>query len=110
MASSKLSKFVVAVDNTDINTEEGKLWKSVISMAAFDAVKKTEYDVYANREIQEARNWFRNKNWDFHYVCNLAGMNPDYVHFKMMRQINKIEKGMKKWSEKSAPDVSVMAT
>jgi hypothetical protein len=37
-------------------------------------------------------------------------MNPDYVHFKMMKQINKIEKGMKKWSEKSALDVSVMAT
>jgi hypothetical protein len=110
MASSKLSKFVVAVDNTDIKTEEGKLWKSVISMAAYDAVKKTEYDVYASREILEARNWFRHKSWDFHYVCNLAGMNPEYVHFKMMRQINKIEKGMKKWSEKSAPDASVTAT
>ena len=79
-------------------------------MAAFDAVKKTEYDVYANREIQEARNWFRNKSWDFNYVCNLAGMNPDYVHFKMMRQINKIEKGMKQWSKRSALDASVMAT
>jgi len=110
MASSKLSKFVVAVDNTDINTEEGKLWKSVISMAAFDAVKKTEYDVYANREIQEARNWFRNKSWDFHYVCNLAGMNPDYVHFKMMRQINKIEKGMKQWSKRPALGASATAT
>tara|TARA_R100000988_G_scaffold34141_1_gene17173 strand:- start:2326 stop:2658 length:333 start_codon:yes stop_codon:yes gene_type:complete len=110
MASSKLSKFVVAVDNTDIKTEEGKLWKSVISMAAYDAVKKTEYDVYASREILEARNWFRHKSWDFHYVCNLAGMNPEYVHFKMMKQINKIEKGMKKWSEKSAPDASVTAT
>ena len=110
MASSKLSKFVVAVDNTDIKTEEGKLWKSVISMAAYDAVKKTEYDVYASREILEARNWFRNKGWDFHYVCNLAGMNPDYVHFKMMRQINKIEKGMKQWSKRSALDASVTAT
>ena len=110
MASSKLSKFVVAVDNTDIKTEEGKLWKSVISMAAYDAVKKTEYDVYASREILEARNWFRNKGWDFHYVCNLAGMNPDYVHFKMMKQINKIEKGMKQWSKRSALDASVTAT
>jgi len=110
MASSKLSKFVVAVDNTNINSEEGKLWKSVISMAAYDAVKKTEYDVYASREILEARNWFRNKSWDFHYVCNLAGMNPDYVHFKMMRQINKIEKGMKQWSKRSALDASVTAT
>jgi|ETNvirenome_2_30_1030614.scaffolds.fasta_scaffold88628_2 hypothetical protein len=110
MASSKLSKFVVAVDNTNINSEEGKLWKSVISMAAYDAVKKTEYDVYASREIREARNWFRNKSWDFHYVCNLAGMNPDYVHFKMMIQINKIEKGMKQWSKRSALDASVTAT
>ena len=83
MASSKLSKFVVAVDNTNINSEEAKLWTSVVSMAAYDAVKKTEYDVYAGREILEARNWFRNKGWDFHYVCNLAGMNPDYVHFKI---------------------------
>ena len=40
MASSKLSKFVVAVDNTNINSEEAKLWKSVITMAAADAVKK----------------------------------------------------------------------
>ena len=95
MASSKLSKFVVAVDNTNINSEEAKLWKSVISMAAYDAVKKTEYDVYASREILEARNWIRNKGWDFHYVCNLAGMNPDYVHFNMMKQINKIATGMK---------------
>jgi len=110
MASSKLSKFVVAVDNTNINSEEAKLWKSVISMAAYDAVKKTEYDVYASREILEARNWFRNKSWDFHYVCNLAGMNPDYVHFKMMKQISKIEKGMKQWSKRSALDASVTAT
>ena len=110
MASSKLSKFVVAVDNTNINSEEAKLWTSVVSMAAYDAVKKTEYDVYASREILEARNWFRNKGWDFHYVCNLAGMNPDYVHFKMMKQINKIEKGMKQWSKRSALDASVTAT
>lgn len=109
MASSKLSKFVVAVDNTNINSEEAKLWKSVITMAAADAVKKTEYDVYASREIQEARNWFKNKSWDFHYVCNLAGMNPEYVHYKMMKQITNIERGMKKWSKKSAPDVSVTA-
>jgi len=110
MASSKLSKFVVAVDNTNINSEEAKLWTSVVSMAAYDAVKKTEYDVYASREILEARNWFRNKSWDFHYVCNLAGMNPDYVHFKMMRQINKIEKGMKQWSKRPALGASATAT
>jgi len=110
MASSKLSKFVVAVDNTNINSEEAKLWKSVISMAAYDAVKKTEYDVYASREILEARNWFRNKSWDFHYVCNLAGMNPDYVHYKMMKQINKIEKGMKQWSKRPALGASATAT
>ena len=110
MASSKLSKFVVAVDNTNINSEEAKLWKSVISMAAYDAVKKTEYDVYASREILEARNWFRNKSWDFHYVCNLAGMNPEYVHYKMMRQINKIEKGMKQWSKRPALGASATAT
>ena len=66
--------------------------------------------MYASREILEARNWFRNKSWDFHYVCNLAGMNPDYVHFKMMRQINKIEKGMKQWSKRPALDASVTAT
>ena len=66
--------------------------------------------MYAGREILVARNWFSNKGWDFHYVCNIARMNPDYVHFKMMKQINKIEKGMKQWIKSSSLDASVTAT
>lgn len=72
------------------------LWKSVIALAANDAVKdKTKLSIFSNSnrtDIDLARTWFLSPNKDFTLVCSLAGYNHMYVRSKMEKVINKKRK------------------
>jgi len=67
---------------------EVRLWKAVIGQLVFDAFissanKKTNLD----KKI--ARQYCENPPWNFSIICNLAGLEPDYVTYKLKQKLNK---------------------
>ena len=62
-----------------------ELWIAVLARAVEDALKPGEYDQDCDRRV--ARQWFRSYNADFRLVCELAGRNPRYVRYKMIKRI-----------------------
>ena len=71
------------------NTPEQYLWVSVLSKAAHDAIYTSDW-----LEARKAIAWFKSNNRDFREVCVFAGVNPDYVSWKMMKPINHRENHM----------------
>ena len=64
-------------------TPEKQLWQSVIYRAALDATYPPQKKRGKRSEAEMARidadRWFRQAGRDFREVCNLAGMDPDFV-------------------------------
>jgi hypothetical protein len=59
-------------------TPENKLWQKVLMQVIIDATF-TGTTLENCREKKASINWITKAGKDFHTVCNLAGMDPDFV-------------------------------
>ena len=76
-----MAKFQQKYEKTESNqpkTPEQDLWTSVLSKAAHDAIFSSDW-----LEARKAIAWFKSNSEDFKEVCELAGIDPDYVHQRM---------------------------
>jgi hypothetical protein len=62
------------------------LWRCVLSLAIKDAlgIAAFQHEV-PKHERERTRAWLLSNNRDFRLVCHLAGLDPDYVHDKLVR-------------------------
>ena len=67
-------------ENSFSGTPEQMLWVAVLSRAAEDITKTSDWVA-----AREAINWVKRKNKDFKLVCEMAGRNPDYVQAKVRK-------------------------
>ena len=60
-------------------TPEQTLWQSVVVKAALDATSNapSSSDDYLAQKMADA--WIRRGGSDFKEVCNLAGIDPDFI-------------------------------
>jgi len=70
---------------------ELKLWKSVLAVAANDAMQDRVVKVDVYNDIDRARNWFKEPTQNFFQVCLYAGYEPMYIYKKMRKAIEKQE-------------------
>ena len=87
-----MAKFKQKFEATESNqpqTPEGYLWVSVLSKAAHDAIYTSDW-----LEARKAIAWFKSNSEDFQEVCRLAGFNPAYVSWKMIKPITNRENHM----------------
>ena len=70
---------------------ELKLWKSVLAVAANDAMQDRVAKVDVYNDIDRARNWFKEPTQNFFQVCLYAGYEPMYIYKKMRKAIEKQE-------------------
>jgi len=73
-------------ENSFSGTPEQMLWVAVLSRAAEDITKTSDWVA-----AREAINWVKRKNKDFKLVCEMAGRNPDYVHVKLIPKCDEKE-------------------
>ena len=66
---------------------EQYLWIAVLARAVHDAFAVSDY-----YEARKALAWLKGNSEDFKEVCEMAGRNPAYVHMKLIKQLNEIEK------------------
>jgi len=59
-------------------TPEQRLWQAVVYRAAMDALNPTDSDEGLKAQ-READVWLRRNSKDFRRVCNLAGIDPDFI-------------------------------
>lgn len=88
LVSSNNMSFYEANNAKEFNTEESDelspyiaLWKAVITQALMDAgnnFKKKEYKTIKARAIS----WLDGKSDDFKDVCEMAGLEPEYIRKK----------------------------
>ena len=87
-----MAKFQQKYERTESNqpqTSEQYLWTSVLSKAAHDAIYTSDW-----LEARKAIAWFKSKSKDFREVCELAGLNHEYVYGKMLKPISNREDHM----------------
>ena len=87
-----MAKFQQKYEATECNlpqTPEQYLWTSVLSNAAHDAIYTSDW-----LEARKAIAWFKSNSKDFKYVCELAGLNHEYVHWRMAKPISDRENHM----------------
>lgn len=58
---------------------ERRMWQSVIEQAFSDAMRPDPKNQNDLREKRIAANWIRSCGPDFRLVCDLAGMDPDFL-------------------------------
>jgi hypothetical protein len=56
-----------------------RLWQEVVLMAVTDATNPAPHNSEEYQAKVEARDWLEDGRSDFRRVCNLAGMDPDFV-------------------------------
>jgi len=86
---AKFQQKYEATESNQASTPEQYLWMSVLSKAAHDAIYTSDW-----LEARRAIAWFKSNNQDFREVCQLAGFNPDYVSWKMIKPITNRENHM----------------
>jgi len=87
-----MAKFQQKYEKTESNqpkTPEQDLWTSVLSKAAHDAIFSSDW-----LEARKAIAWFKSNSEDFKEVCELAGIDPDYVHQRMGKPIDERQSHM----------------
>jgi len=87
-----MAKFKQKFEATESNqprTPEQDLWTSVVSKAAHDAIYTTDW-----LEARKAIAWFKSKSEDFEEVCELAGLNHEYVYRRMLKSLRERENHM----------------
>jgi len=87
-----MAKFQQKYEQTECKlpqTPEQYLWTSVLSKAAHDAIYTSDW-----LEARKAIAWFKSKSKDFREVCELAGLNHEYVYGKMLKPISNREDHM----------------
>lgn len=63
-----------------IESPERELWQAVLFQALLDATNISEFGNSADRLARrKAKAWMDRGDKDFRMVCNLAGMDPDFV-------------------------------
>lgn len=60
---------------------EPSLWKAVITQALMDAASNSNKSE-AGKAKRDALTWLLSDSPDFEYVCDNAGLDPDYVRSK----------------------------
>lgn len=60
-------------------TGEQRLWQEVVLMAVTDATNPAPHNTEEYRAKVEARDWLEDWKSDFRRVCDLAGMDADFV-------------------------------
>jgi hypothetical protein len=60
-------------------TGEQRLWQEVVLMAVTDATNPAPHNAEEYRAKVEARDWLEGGRSDFRRVCDLAGMDADFV-------------------------------
>ena len=60
-------------------TGEQRLWQEVVLMAVTDATNPAPHNSEEHRVKVEARDWLEDGKSDFRRVCDLAGMDADFV-------------------------------
>ncbi len=60
-------------------TGEQRLWQEVVLMAVTDATNPAPHNSEEHRAKVEARDWLEDGKSDFRRVCDLAGMDPEFV-------------------------------
>jgi hypothetical protein len=87
-----MAKFQQKFEQTESNqpqTPEEYLWVCVLSKAAHDAIYTSDW-----LEARKAIAWFKSKSKDFREVCELAGLNHEYVYWRMLKPISNRENHM----------------
>ena len=87
-----MAKFQQKFEQTESNqpqTPEEYLWVCVLSKAAHDAIYTSDW-----LESRKAIAWFKSNSEDFQEVCRLAGFNPAYVSWKMIKPLTNRENHM----------------
>ena len=62
------------------------LWTAVITQAVMD-LKSESKKSEARREKKAASEWLTTDCPDFHDVCDMADLNPDYTHHKIQEAL-----------------------
>ena len=70
---------------------EQQLWRSVLRQAFEDAFLGAKLHL-CDYERRDARSFVSERSTNFDYVCELAGLSPDYVWDKLQQFKNKKEK------------------
>lgn len=70
---------------------EQQLWRSVLRQAFEDAFLGAKLHL-CDYEKRDARSFVTDRSTNFDYVCELAGLSPDYVWDKLQQFKNKREK------------------
>ena len=70
---------------------EQQLWRSVLRQAFEDAFLGAKLHL-CDYEKRDARSFVTERSTNFDYVCELAGLSPDYVWDKLQQFKNKKEK------------------
>lgn len=67
---------------------EVRLWKAVIGQLVFDAFVSSA-NKKTNLDKKIARQYCEKPPWNFSIICNLAGLEPEYVTYKLKQKLNK---------------------
>lgn len=65
---------------------EPGLWRAVITQALMDAASQSRKSE-AKRSRSAAMDWLLSNDSDFEYVCDNAGLDPDYVRTRARRAL-----------------------
>jgi hypothetical protein len=67
----------------DHSLREKRLWLAVINQALIDSTTSAK-EMDTPIERPKARRWLTSDGDDFRMVCEMAGLNPDYVQRKVL--------------------------
>lgn len=67
---------------------EPSLWKAVITQALMDAASNSNKSE-ACKAKRDAISWLLSDSSDFEYVCDNAGLDPDYVRTKVRQALSR---------------------
>lgn len=79
---------------TEAKGPEIVLWRAVLTQAITDARRKlADNTMRPEAEVNKAQatEWIRSNCADFRAVCELADVDPDYMHQQLMAEIGRNE-------------------
>jgi hypothetical protein len=68
-----------------MDSGEQKLWQAVLENAIDDALRARSLPDLLHKRLR----WFQENNRDFHFVCRLAGSDPEIIRKLLMTLLEK---------------------
>ena len=91
MVNLNLADKNLKVLNEEVKNPDQELWKAVLKQTFEDAFLPRKIHL-ADYELREARDFVTTRSENFDVVCEMAGLNPNYVWDKLTQFRNNKEK------------------